>query len=332
MASQKTKFAVGLFLTIGIGIAVIAFIWLGMSRFLEKGQLYVTYFNESVQGLDVDSAVKYRGVSIGRVQSIGVAPDSKLIQVVLKIETGQKLTKDLVAQLKSVGITGTMFVELDQKIEGEPDQSPKINFPSEYPIVPSKPSNISEIMQGIDDALNQIKSMDLEGISTKIKRTLDNMNQVMADADVKGISSHMQSSLEEIRAILDVERWNRIMAGVEEATQSLNSIMHKANAGVGHAETSLAKIDMIINEKGQVIQRAIDELESAMKKTNLFLEKGTSLVDRTDDSVYRLSRYLSNIAENLEQASENISRLTERVADQPSQLIFGEPPAPRKPE
>ena len=69
-----------------------------------------------------------------------------------------------------------------------------------------------------------------------------------------------------------------------------------------------------------------------MKKTNLFLEKGTSLVDRTDDSVYRLSRYLSNIAENLEQASENISRLTERVADQPSQLIFGEPPAPRKPE
>ena len=332
MASQKTKFTVGLFLTIGIGIAVLAFIWLGMSRFLEKGQLYVTYFNESVQGLDVDSAVKYRGVSIGRVQSIGVAPDSKLIQVVLKIETGQKLTEDLVAQLKSVGITGTMFVELDQKKEGEPDQSPKINFPSEYPIIPSKPSNISEIMQGIDDALNQIRALDLGGISTKIKRTLDNMNQVMADADVKGISSHMQSSLEEIGAMLDVERWNRIMAGVEEATQSLNSIMHKANAGVGHAETSLAKIDMIINEKGQVIQRAIDELESAMKKTNLFLEKGTSLVDRTDDSVYRLSRYLSNIAENLEQASENISRLTERVADQPSQLIFGEPPAPRKPE
>ena len=97
MASQKIKFTVGLFLTCGILMALLAFIWLGVSRVFEKGQHYVTYFNESVQGLNVDSAVKYRGVSVGRVDSIGVAPDSKLVEVVLKIETDQELGEDTVS-------------------------------------------------------------------------------------------------------------------------------------------------------------------------------------------------------------------------------------------
>ena len=79
---------VGFFVAIGFTLAILVFIWLGMSRFLQKGRFYVTYFDESVQGLDVDSPVKYRGVFIGRVESIGVAPDSKLIKVVLKIESG----------------------------------------------------------------------------------------------------------------------------------------------------------------------------------------------------------------------------------------------------
>ena len=62
MASQKTKFALGLFLTSGIVMALSAVLSLGMVKYLEEGQYYATYFNESVQGLDVDSLVKYRGV------------------------------------------------------------------------------------------------------------------------------------------------------------------------------------------------------------------------------------------------------------------------------
>ena len=66
MASQKTKFMVGIFVAGGFGIALVAFIWLGMSRFLETGRYYAVYFNESVQGLTVDSPVKYRGVAVGK--------------------------------------------------------------------------------------------------------------------------------------------------------------------------------------------------------------------------------------------------------------------------
>ena len=357
MASQKAKFAVGLFVACGIGITLVAIIWLGMSRFLEKGRFYVSYFNESVQGLQKDSPVKYRGVSVGRVKNIGVAPDSKLIQVVLELESDQAPGSDIVAQLKDVGITGSMFVELDLKKKGEPDRSPRISFPSEYPVVASKPSEISELLKGIDDVLKQIGSLDLKGISEKVKRALDSANQMIVDVDAKGISSRLMSSLERIDHILDREKWDRILASIGEAGRSLNTLMReaeksigqmentfgeaglslntlmqKAEKSIGQMESTLAEVEGIIKENRQPVRGAVEDLEKAMENANIFLEKGASLASGTDDSLAYLRRYLLVVAQNLEKTTENLNRLIELVADQPSQLLFGEAPVPRKVE
>ncbi|NVL90682.1 MAG: MCE family protein [Desulfobacterales bacterium] len=309
MASQKTKLAVGLFVASGIGITALAIIWLGMSRFLEKGQYYVTYFDESVQGLNTDSPVKYRGVSIGRVDRISVAPDSKLIQVVLKIESGQTLDSSIVAQLKSVGITGIMFVELDWKKEGASDRSPPVSFPSEYPILASKPSEISELLRGLDDVLNQLRFIDLKGISDKIKLTTDKIGHMVDDANIKAISTNIGSSLKSVERILDDQRWNKFMASIEKAGNSFDSLM---------------------NEK--MIKTAMENFKQAVENANKLLAQGASLVSKTDDTHSRLKHHLLVIARNLEKASENLNHLTDLLADQPSQLMFGQPPPPRKVE
>src|SRR5512136_1350460 len=138
MARKASKFMIGLFVTVGVSIGLIAVIWIGAFKYFEKGATYVTFFNESVQGLQVDSAVKYRGVEVGNVEKIRVAPDNKLIGVVMKIKLRDDLEKDTVAQLKSAGITGIVYVELDRKMPGAPDLSPPVSFASEYPIIPSK--------------------------------------------------------------------------------------------------------------------------------------------------------------------------------------------------
>ena len=329
MASPKTKFAVGLFVAGGLACAVLIVIWLGMSRFLEKGQFYVTYFDESIQGLVVDSPVKYRGVFIGRVDSIGVAPDSKLIKVVLKIESGQTLDSNIVAQLKSVGITGSMFVELDHREEGEPDQSPTLSFPSEYPIVASKPSEIRELLSDISEALNQIKSMDLLGISDKIKLTLDNINQKVSEADVKRISMKMESSLERVDYILDQQRWDNILGSVEKTIQSVNTLLNDANRSLEEAENMILRMDGIVSEKEETIKVALDDFKRAMENANALMEKGILLVDGTDDSISELMPHLLIVAQNLEKASDNLNRIMELLEEQPSQFIFGEPPEAR---
>ena len=330
MASQKTKFTVGLFVFFGITIAVVAFLWLGMSRFLEKGLYYAIYFDESVQGLDMDSPVKYRGVAVGRVVRIEVAPDSKLIQVVVKLDTGQNLESNIVAQLSVVGITGSMFIELDQKKEDEPDKTPALNFPSEYPIISSKPSNITEILKGLDDFFNQINAIDLEGISGRIKDALDSFNQMIADANIKGLSQNLESSLEDIGNIVERERWDRILSTVEEAMNRLKSMASKADGSMDKFDNSLASIENITAGNEKTIKEAIDDFRTAMEKVNRLLDTGNSMITGADDTIYQLGENLDEIAKNIERAAENINRITDIVTDQPSQLLFGEPRTPKK--
>ncbi|MEJ2656026.1 MAG: MlaD family protein [Desulfobacterales bacterium] len=332
MASQRTKFALGLFVICGIGMIFVAVIWLGMSRYFKKGQYYATYFNESVQGLDVDSPVKYRGVSIGRVERIVVAPDANLIQVVLKIDSDQSLDKDIVAQLKSVGITGSMFIELDRKKNGDPDLSPALSFPSKYPIVASKPSNIHKMLRNIENALIQIRAMDLDEISGKIQLTLDRINRVIADANVKGISKQIETSFGSAGHILGDKRWERIIASVAEAGESLNDIMDKTNNSLSRVENTVNRLDGITVEKEQTIKTAIEDFKEAMENANSLLKKGNFLTGKTDDSLSLLKGHFLIIAQNLEKASENLNRLIEIVADHPSQFMFGEPPKPKKVE
>lgn len=332
MASPRTKFAVGLFLTCGMLFAVLVIIWLGMSRFLEKGRYYATYFDESVQGLNIDSPVKYRGVFIGRVESIDVAPDSKLIQVVLKIESGQTFDRNIVAQLKSVGITGSMFVELDRKKAGEPDQSPRLNFPSEYPIVPSRPSEIGELISGINEVLDQIKSLDLEEITGQLKLTLENINRKVSQANVKRISDSIEASLARVNYLLDSERWNQILDSLGQGVRSFNTLINDADRSLDRVDKTIVRVDEIVIDNKKTIKAAIDEFKLAMHNANVFLKKGSSLVNGTDESISNLMHHLLIVVKNLEKASENLNQIMELLADQPSQLIFGEPPVPREVE
>ena len=330
MASQKTKFALGLFVTCGLGLIFVAVIWLGVSRHFKKGQYYTTYFNESVQGLDVDSPVKYRGVSVGRVERIGVAPDAKLIEVVLKIESGQPLDKNIVAQMRSVGITGSMFIELDRKKKGDPNFSPPLSFPSKYPIVASKPSNINKMLDNIEDALTQIREMNLEEISEKIQFTLDNFDQVLADANVRGISKKLETSVGSAGQLLGDKRWDQIMASVTQAGESLNDIMDKTRNSLNRVENTVNRLDGITVEKEQTIKSALEEFKQAMENANALLKKGNFLSEKTGDSLSLLKGHFLVIAQNLEKASENLNRLIESVSERPSQFMFGKPPNPKK--
>ena len=314
MASIKTKFTVGLFVIIGLAIAIVTIIWLGKSHYLEEGQYYIAYFDESVQGLDKDSPVKYRGVSIGRVDNIGVAPDATLIKVILKIESSLNLEdhlEEIVAELKSVGITGIMFIELERKKDDEPDLSPEITFPSEYPVIATKPSNISQIIKGIDNVLNQINTLDLQGITAKFKTTLDTINKTVEDTQIKKISSDIRSSLDKVEIILE---------SFSHAGSSFDNLAK-------NADKTVTRIDSIVEENKKEFTEAISNFKHTMKHADILMGNGSELIKNTDAKLSILQRQLFITLQNLEKATYNMNRLLELVSDQPSQIIFGEPPS-----
>ena len=75
--SQKARFfKIGIFTFAAIGILVFAIVIFGAGAMFKEVILLETYFNESVQGLDIGSPVKFRGVSVGQVKSGLVATKS----------------------------------------------------------------------------------------------------------------------------------------------------------------------------------------------------------------------------------------------------------------
>src|ERR1700761_2605806 len=71
MDGRSLYLRVGLLIVCG-ALLLVAVIWFLTGGEIRHGALFESYFSESVQGLEVGGAVKYRGVTIGRVTDIGL--------------------------------------------------------------------------------------------------------------------------------------------------------------------------------------------------------------------------------------------------------------------
>jgi phospholipid/cholesterol/gamma-HCH transport system substrate-binding protein len=142
MAKSPRKYLmIGLFITMACLISVFAIIPISESKDLEKGTRYFTFFDESVQGLNKGSEVKYQGVPVGRVEDIRIARDKKIVAVTMLINLREFNPKEVVAQMNMTGTAGLRFINLVPRKPDEPDLSPKLTFATEYPVIPSKPSD-----------------------------------------------------------------------------------------------------------------------------------------------------------------------------------------------
>lgn len=209
MPKKKTsKILIGLFVLTGSVIGVTAVIWLGASKYFEQGETYLAYFDESVQGLNSDSSVKMRGVSIGRVDKINVRADSALVEVVMKLPK-ERLHKDVCAELKSLGLTGIMFIDLDLKLPEEKLDLPPAEYRPGFPVIPSRPSKMKQITARIDTILNRLDEIktekivgNIESSTAHLDRILGRTDRLLADERIGHILSNTRDTLDEARSTL----------------------------------------------------------------------------------------------------------------------------------
>lgn len=330
MATLKTKFSVGLFLILGIALVIFGIIWLGLSNYLEKGRYFVAYFNESVQGLDVDSPVKYRGVHIGRVHAIRVAPDDRLIEVVLKIETDiqpDNTQRNLVAELKSVGITGLMFIELEHSERAIPESQVTFAFTPQYPVIPTRPSEISKFFQGIDDIFKMFRSLNARAISDEVIAALQKVNKTIDDAQVDKLMADLRATVKNMQQLLKTEKIDRLAASIETTSGSFNRMALNADSGITEIRTTVSRLDRLIADSGGDVQQMTTDLKAASMEVKQAMQNAAALLEGTDQKVDALQRQASATLLRIEQATDSLNRLLDHLANQPSQVIFSAPAA-----
>lgn len=162
---------VGLFVIILISALTLAIIWLSSGFSFEKYSSYLVYMQESVSGLNIDSAVEFNGVGVGSVKSIELnQKNPHLVELVLSIKSSTPITQGTVATLNTRGVTGGTYVALK---DNSTDLHPLVREPGQrYPVITSAPS----LFMRLDTALQRL-SNNLKKVSESIQSVLDQQNR-----------------------------------------------------------------------------------------------------------------------------------------------------------
>jgi phospholipid/cholesterol/gamma-HCH transport system substrate-binding protein len=327
MARRQSRFIVGLFVSLGLLIGTTALVWLGASRYFEAGAYYTTYFDESVQGLQVDSRVKYRGVDIGKVERIGVAPDQKLVEVVLKIDLAGDLQRGIVTQLRAAGITGIVFIELDHMKESHQILRLPAEITPPYPVIPSQPSQTKLILSSADRIMERLDKVDLGGIGEQVQRAVQAIeaffgNRRLASliARLDATAGALESSLQRIDAIFAAGR--------------IEGILEEGRQGVGEARAGIAAVQRLAAEARETIAEARSETRGLIAEVRSEVrglevrersERVQRLIEQVDHRTKRVADSIEGTAEEVRLAIDSLRGLSERLRETPSDLIFSRP-------
>jgi phospholipid/cholesterol/gamma-HCH transport system substrate-binding protein/paraquat-inducible protein B len=290
--SNPNYFRLGLFVLAAIGALIALILVFGSGQIFQKTFEVETYIKQSVTGLDNGASVRFRGVKVGQVISVGLtgeiyekniplAQRKEYVIVRMLINGDPKLllgemdsfvSANLRAKVKTMGITGVNYIELDFEARNTDYPTLTYTWKPEYPVIPSSPSPADEIFTGLQKVVTNLSALNLVETQQKFDSLVSNLNTVLAGSG-KGNQ------------------------GIAQSVQELNTLLAKMNGVTSNAELELLTQELVASS---VVLRQM--LSSAQGDT-------------------------ATTIENLKQASEQLNDLMRTASRSPSSLIWGEPPA-----
>jgi phospholipid/cholesterol/gamma-HCH transport system substrate-binding protein len=325
MSAKANHFKLGLFIIAAVAIGIAAVLVLGAGKLFQKNFTIETYLDQSVQGVDIGSKVKYRGVPIGTIRKIDFtrnrypqektrAPEQSYVLLEIEITSmpftanshdtieralPKEVERGLRTRLTTQGVTGIAYIEVDYLDPAKYPPLP-IDWVPENPYIPSAPSVLSRIVSSAEDVFTELEQIDFSKLARGVDRLITSLDAKVAELPLALLSTNTVGLLTEVR---DSNRRIQALLGRPEIDTMLNDLFGTA--------TSLRR-----TAEFPGLTNSIAQLESTLRKVD-------RLVDGKD---YDLGEALNNLrilTENLKELSENAKRF-------PAQLLFGEPPQPSR--
>lgn len=355
MGDKANYFKLGLFVIIALALGTLALAMLGAGEFLKQEFLVETCFDESVQGLDVGSSVKYKGIEIGKVKTITSAAgiyqartDYVLVIISLTQETrlGQtgstiqdriaNAIKDgLTIRLALQGLTGTAYLETDYTGNGKEIRL-SIPWKPIHPYIPSEPNKITQLGESLDRILKNLDAINLQGMAFDLSDLMVLISGKIKDVNMKAISRESEALLREIRTtngkleiFLDSEKTEKLFTRAQAALTEFQALIHDAapplqTALEGFKTTSVTTSRLVAKLDKNLDSRLADlreELEGILKNLN-------QTTQTINDLVWVNSGNIDDTIQNLKTTSENLRQMSYDIKRYPARLLLEKPPGP----
>ena len=177
METDRRYFFEGLFI-IAFSVAAAFFaVWLGSPGHRDD-VLYRIHFSDAVSGLSVGDPVKFRGVDVGTVKSLGIDPeDPRRVLVDLRLRKETPVKTDTRASLALKGITGVVYIELSggdpaaQTLLAVTPQGQVPEIPSEKTGLKAMLDNLPKLVEKFSAIEDQVKKVvsSVGGLTDKVK-------------------------------------------------------------------------------------------------------------------------------------------------------------------
>jgi len=113
MKKYKMETIVGIFVVIGVlGIGYMA-LTLGEVSFIGDDSYLLYARFASVSGLKTGSPVEMLGLEVGKVERLSIAQDQQMAVAEMKIKKGVKVYDDAIASVKTAGLIGDKYIQID---------------------------------------------------------------------------------------------------------------------------------------------------------------------------------------------------------------------------
>jgi phospholipid/cholesterol/gamma-HCH transport system substrate-binding protein/paraquat-inducible protein B len=331
MSTRPNYFKLGLFILIALFLLVTGIILFGSGIFGQKKIHFETYFTGSVSGLSVGASVQENGVEIGKVEQIsfirndyeeflpkdkdGFSHYRPYVRVICSVVNLPEMSHEerqeglnilvkngLRLRLSTNILTGQGFIEAEYL---DPERYPVEEFPweTEYPYIPSAPSTFTTLKDSVDKILVRLERIETEKIADNLNEVLESVTKAVNDLDTAAIRDRLTTILDSAnQAIKD--------ARIDELSIEAREMIADAKMTNQHLQTLVANPDP---------QQDLGNIAELVDQMNITMARIDQLI-RTE------SPRILEVRESLRQILDTVNRLVENLEENPSDLIFSQPP------
>jgi phospholipid/cholesterol/gamma-HCH transport system substrate-binding protein len=344
MENKSHAFAAGLFVILVTGLLVGLAHWLSRDAKIRDGLEFST--RESVTGLSEQAPVRYRGITVGKVDKIEFDPKQRgNVLVRLAIDQGTPITQATYATLGYQGVTGLAYVQLDEP-SGSANAQALAMGANPAPRIELKPSLLTKLS---DQGAN---------ILIQVEETTKRMNQLLAPENQKTLvqavaavgtsatklSQDVGASTQKMQAILDAQfgpERTDIPALVRDTRATMQSLqgtageLAKTAQEATKAAAQLTTVGSRVTEKGGILDKVSDGITSASASVQSIGQSAQSMTQSLGQGVQTLSNSTlpraGRMLDDTARAARSTDRVVNSLSDNPQSLIFGNAPVPPGP-
>ena len=307
MESRSHALFAGLFVIV-LGAALAATVY-WFSRDDTRLASYLIVTSSSVSGLKVEAPVRYRGVEVGRVDSVRLEPgQGGRIEIRIAISEDTPVTRSTFAQIGYLGVTGLAFITLND-VDGK--REPIVAAEGKLPAIPLKPSIIDsgeDMLATVSEIAEGVKSLLSPDTQKSIRRTLENLER--ASSNAAAASERLVPALRDVPAMIGDTRGvlrdiSSAAGSVREAADSVRDTSGSTRA----LATSLTGVAGKIEDKLELANRAAAAVD----------EVGASARAIQSETLPRLNLLVEEIARE----TRSLDRVIQSISDEPHSLVFG---------